>query len=454
MSNEAATGINYGTKGKEIRDRLAARTVRSAEIHGRSAEVLSLMLVPTVEMPHPIYIDSADGGRMVDVDGNGYIDLTMGFGPHVLSLRPEVVADALRRQLEKGWHFGIHDPRRAELARLLVEASPCGESVIFCNSGTEATMYAMRAARAFTGKTRVALFDGAYHGAHDYALVKPDLESPRSRPTATTFGGGVPDTVRDDTMMVLPYRDSAAFDLIREHKDELALVMIEPVQSSNPRLDTKDFLAELLRTCRACDVLFMLDEVITGFRIAYGGCQEYFGITADLATYGKALGGGLPIGAVAGRADVMELFESKPGGIFAGGTFSGNALTMAAGIAAMRYMRDHKGEIYPYLMEQGNRFAAAINRFCTEHQMPAQVMNAGSMFRLHFQSGPIDGSRDIAMDHAIAEREFYLHLLGRGVIVPGIHFALFCAAHTPDDVDEVIEAFKQSFLDVRADDLI
>jgi glutamate-1-semialdehyde-2,1-aminomutase len=455
MSTAESTVVKEGTKAQEIRDKLVAMTRRSAEVHASSAEVLAQEVVPTVEMPHPIYIESAYGGHMTDVDGNCYIDLTMGFGPHVLGIRPQVVADAIKEQADKGWHFGVHNPMREELGRLLVEAAPCADSVIFCNSGTEATMYAMRAARAFTGKPVVALFDGSYHGAHDYALIKPDMKSSRSRPTAKILGSGVPETIRDDTMMVLPYRDETAFEIIREYKDQLALVIIEPVQSSNPRLDTRDFLHGLLEVCRECDVLFMLDEVITGFRIAYGGCQEYYDIIPDLATYGKALGGGLPIGAVAGRREVMATFEAKKGGIFSGGTFSGNSLTMAAGIAVVRYMRDHKDEIYPYLMEQGNRFTSAINEFCMEHQMAAQVMNAGSMFHMHMQGGVIDSHRDVnPKEHAVAEREFYLHLLGRGVVVPGIHLAFFCTAHTPKDVDTVTEAFKESFVDVRADGLI
>ncbi|MBT4489419.1 MAG: aspartate aminotransferase family protein [Rhodospirillaceae bacterium] len=455
-ANTASEGTE-ATLSEGLRERLRARTPKSAAQNQRGAEVLAMEVVATVDMPHPIYIEQASGARMTDIDGNSYIDLSMGFGPHVLGHRPAVIEEALAAQIKQGWHFGIHNPLQEPLARLIQDAGGKTERTIFCNSGTEATMYGMRAARAFTGKNKIALFDGSYHGTHDYALTKAEPASDRSRPTAKTMGQGVPTLIKDDTMLVLPYRDATAFDLIREHKDDLALVMIEPVQSSNPRLDSNEFLHELARVCQQNDVLFLLDEVITGFRIAYGGCQEYYDLDADLVTYGKSIGGGLPIGALSGRADIMAQFSGQRGrddGVFSGGTFSGNPLTMAAGTAAINHLKEHASDIYPYLMEQGNRFADAINTFCREHQIPAQVLNAGSMFHMRFQGGEIDSSRDLTTDNGAAEREFYLHLLGHGVIVPGIHLAFFSAAHTPEDVDTVIEAFKQSFLDVRADGLI
>ena len=450
------------TEGREhrnfarARESLAARTPRSAEAKARGSKVLAMEVVQTVTMPHPIYIESAAGARVTDLDGNTYIDLTGGFGPLVLGHGPQCVKDALAEQLERGWHFGIHNARQAELAELLQEAGRCVDTAVFANSGTEATMYAVRLGRAFTNKSKIALFDGSYHGVHDYALVKADTASPRSRPTTRVLGGGVPDVIKGETVIVLPYRDPAAYDLIREHKDDLAMVLIEPVQSSNPRLDTGDFLHGLLDVCRESNVLFLMDEVITGFRIQYGGCQQHYDITPDLATFGKAIGGGQPIGAVGGRGDVMNGFTGKDDApfIFSGGTFSGNPLTMAAGIAAVSYMRERKETLYPYLNDQGNRFAEAVNGFCRDNDIPAQVMNAASMFHLIFQGGEIGGSRDITSENRAAERQFYLHLMNHGVIVPGIHLAFLSAAHTPADVDEVIGAFQASFLDVREDGLL
>ena len=314
-------------------------------------------------------------------------------------------------------------------------------------------MFAFRAARAFTGKRVVALFDGSYHGIHDYALVRADLKSERSNPSSITLGAGIPEEVSRDLMLMLPYRDKNAYELIRKYKDDLALVVIEPVQSSNPRLDNQDFLNGLRDVCTECEVLLMFDEVITGFRIEYGGCQEYYNINPDLITYGKAVGGGLPIGVVAGSKRVMNTFsgaEDTPA-IFAGGTFSGNPLTMAAGFGALEYLKENKDEIYPYLHSQGNRIAKEINKFCRSSNIPVQMMNAGSMLHLIFGGETIDSSRDIDHSQYKLEKEFYLHLLGHNVIVPGIHLAFISFAHKPEVIDEVIEAFKRTFEDLRED---
>jgi len=448
--------ILEGEKSQAVRNKLVARTSKSADVRFRGEHALAQEIVGTVDLPHPIYIESAEGPHLTDVDGNTYIDLTGGFGPMVLGNKPAVVEEALQGQIEKGWHFGIPSAPQQRLAEIVKDAAPCVDNVIFCNSGTEATMFAIRAARAFTGKQKVGLFDGSYHGVHDYGLVKADEASDRSRPTPTFLGAGVPPVVAAELSVVLPYRDETAFEIIREQKDELALVMVEPVQSSNPRLDAGAFLHGLKSVCEECGVLFLLDEVITGFRIEYGGCQSHYDIKPDLATYGKAIGGGLPIGAVGGREDIMNTFSGKDGApyIFTGGTFSGNPLTMSAGIAATSYLREHQDEIYPYLMEQGNRLATEVNSFCELHQIPAQIMNAGSMFHLVFTGGEINSSRDITHDWKIAEREFYLHLLGHDVIVPGIHLAFLSHAHRPEHVDTVIDAFKSSFEDLRADGIV
>lgn len=227
-----------GTRGAQARAKLAAMTPGSRALHERGSKVLPVEVVPTFEMPSPIYVRSMEGARITDVDGNTWLDLTMGAGPHVLGHRPRVVEDALHDQLRRGWHVVLHNERQVELAELLADAAPMAERKIFCNSGTEATMYGMRVARAFTGREKVAVFDGSYHGAHDYALVKADPESPRHAPTGKVIGGGVPRAIGDDTMVVLPYRDPAAFDIVRARKDELALVMVQPVQNTVPRDDS------------------------------------------------------------------------------------------------------------------------------------------------------------------------------------------------------------------------
>ena len=444
---------NLGENSLAVRNKLIERTAKSEKIASKGQEVLAQEIVQTVDLPHQIYIDSAEGPYLTDLDGNQYIDLTGGFGPNVLGNKPEAVESALSSQIKKGWHYGIPSEGQAHLAELIKDSSPSVDEVMFCNSGSEATMFAFRAARAVTGKRVVALFDGSYHGIHDYALIRADSKSDRSTPSSIPLGAGIPDEVSKDLMLMLPYRDENAFELIRQYKNDLAMVVIEPVQSSNPRLDNKEFLHGLREVCSECDVLLMFDEVITGFRIEYGGCQEYYNIKPDVITYGKAVGGGMPIGVVAGSKQVMNSFsgaEETPA-IFAGGTFNGNPLTMAGGIGALEYLRDNKETIYPYLHEQGNRLAREINEFCKMNNIPAKLMNAGSMMHLIFGGEEVDSSRDIDRSYYKVEREFYLHLLGHNVIVPGIHLAFISYAHTPEVIDKIIDAFKSTFEDLRSD---
>ncbi len=443
----------------DVRQELIRRTPNSREIYERSAEVLASEVVSTVDMPHPFYVAEARGSRIIDVDGNEYIDLTMGFGPHILGHAPDVVVDAVREAAPRGLQVGIHNPLQEKLARRIVDAAPALEQVVFENSGTEATMVAVRGARAYTGKTKVAVFDGSYHGVHDYVLYTAHRSSARDEPVPHPRGAGLPAETRDQVLM-LPYRSRAAFDLIRKHADELAVVLLEPVQSSNPRTDTKEWMQELREVCRESGVLFLLDEVITGFRLAYGGGQEIFDVQPDLATYGKIIGGGMPVGAVAGPREIMRVFTQdrrahaesglepiRP--IFSGGTFNGNPITMVAGEAQVGYLSDNRSDVYPYLTEQSDRMTDGINRFCEEEGIPARMMRAHSMFYLNFGKSPIEGARDIDPSYAKAQREFYLHLLHHGVIVPGIHLAFISTAHSPEDVDRVVDAFRSSFVQIR-----
>ena len=350
---------------------LEAKTRRSQQISEDRSEVLNSGLAANLEMPHPVFIDRGAGCYVYDADDNRYIDTSIGFGLHMLGHVHPVVEAAINERVPKGLMFGIHSTSQMKLAKLLLDASPCAERVVFCNTGSEATMYAFRAARGFSGKDKIALFDGFYHGAHDYGMWAADPQSPLDAPLPMPLGNGIPHVLQDLTLL-LPYRNPAAFDLIRAHKEELALVFVEGVQSSNPQPDAGEFLAELRAVCDECNVLFGIDEVITGFRVAYGGAQERFEVLPDIATYGKVVGGGLPVGAITGRADLMEVFTGigARGGIFSGGTFSGNPLTMEAGAAAVGYLCEHP-EIYTDLERRGDHLAPSVNGFCAAHGIPA-----------------------------------------------------------------------------------
>lgn len=448
----------------DVRKELLVRTKKSQEAALAAGKVLASEVVATIEMPHQFYVASAKGSRLTDLDGNSYIDLTMGMGPHLLGHAPDLVVEAVQDAVPRGLQYGVHHAGQEPLARMIVEAAPGLDQVMFGNSGTEATMYAVRAARALTGKDKVGIFDGSYHGVHDYVLAVPHHNSTREEPVAFPRSAGIPEATQSQVLM-LPYRERAAFDQIRKNADELALVLIEPVQSSNPQRETKEWLQELREVCRESGVLFVMDEVITGFRLAYGGGQEVFEIEPDFATYGKIIGGGTPIGALAGSAEKMRAFTTSRAAqqeagfepmrpVFAGTTFGGNPISMAAGVAQVAYLREHKGEVYPYLEAQSNRLSAEVNEFCESEGIPARLLNAWSMFHLHWGTDEIKSSRDVTAEFRKAEEEFYLHLLYHGVVIPGLHLFFLSYAHTPEDVDRVVSAFKQSFRDVREKGLV
>ncbi|MEQ8483021.1 MAG: aspartate aminotransferase family protein [Pseudomonadales bacterium] len=437
----------------EARAELSAKTAKSQAIAGERAEILNSGLAANLEMPHPIFIHRGEGAYVWDADGNRFLDTSVGFGLHMLGHRHPEIEAAIKARAELGWMFGIHTTAQMKLATLLHEASPCAERVVFCNTGSEATMYAIRAARGFSGRDRIALFEGAYHGAHDYGMWVADPSSPAAAPRKLPMGHGVPKAL-GDLVTLLPYRDRAAFDLIRAQADSLALVMVEGVQSSNPQPGAGEFLRELAEVCRGAGVLFAIDEVITGFRLAYGGAQERFGVTPDMATYGKVLGGGLPVGAITGRADLMEVFTGLGAerGIFSGGTFSGNPLTMEAGAAAVTHLRNHP-EIYTRLEAAGDRLAAGVNGFCEQRQIPAQMKHVGSMFHMFFQREPLHSMRDVRPGNTAAEKAFYLHALNRGVLVPGTQRAFLSAAHGDAEIALLIDVFRTSLLDVQREGL-
>jgi glutamate-1-semialdehyde 2,1-aminomutase len=428
---------------------LTDRTAGSADEHRASSALLPTVATGTLRVPYPIYVRSAHGARVVDVDGNEYIDLTMGFGPHILGHAAPVVVEAVREAARRGLQFALHSPYQRPLAELIAAAAPGNERVLFCNSGTEATMHAIRVARGFTGRERIAIFEGGYHGAHDYAMVVAEGEG---------RGAGVT-RAAVSTVSVLPFWSDAAFDAIRSQAGELAAVVVEAVQGANPQTGQGEWLLGLREVCSDAGVLLLVDEVLTGFRLGYGGAQERFALRGDLVTYGKIIGGGLPVGAVAGRAELMERFSNKvpeADQVFSTGTFSGNPLSMAAGAAVLEQLRAQP-DIYEQLARQSHRLADELNGFGVEREIPVRVDLADSIMflRLSTRREPPRTAREAALDvaPAAAYDALQLRLLERGVILPGVHQFHLSAAHTDDDVDEVIEACTESLLEVEAEGL-
>ncbi len=449
MAQAAVRDVQVGYLENAQRE-LAARTMRSQRMASDRTEVINGAMAASGTCPPPIFVSQNEGAYFEDLDGNVYLDTCMGFGVHVLGHRPRPVEDALRAQLAKGWHLSLRGEEQLAYARLIQSAAPWNERVVFCNTGTEATLYAIRAARALTGKSKIAKFDISYHGAHDGVLIWPAPGSPADTPTPMSFGYGITDGVMSDVIL-LPYRHPAALAAIAAHRDELAAVLVEPVQGSLPEADVGGFLAELRALCDDLGLILIFDEVLTGFRLAFGGAQERYGVTADITTYGKAAGGGLPIGVVAGRKDLMDAFGdfTAPKGIFFGGTFSGNPLSITAGRSTLRHLDSHR-EIYDHIDGLTARLTEGFNGFSARNGYSARIVSCGSMWQIFFRNEVLS---DFEYEGKDAEGAFYLHCLNMGVFIHATHRCYLSAAHTDEHVNQLLHVFETALHMVRADGL-
>jgi glutamate-1-semialdehyde 2,1-aminomutase len=390
----------------------------------------------------PFFIERAQGAKIWDVDGNEYIDYVGSWGPVILGHAPKVIVSAVREAAARGLTFGIPNPLEVEMAELICKWMPSIEKVRMVNSGTEATMSCIRLARGFTGHNKIIKFDGCYHGHVDALLVK-------SGSGALTHGrpdsAGVPEAFADLTIS-LPFNNS---DLVRqafhENRDQIAAIILEPIPANAglyfPR---KDFLSILREECTKHGALLIFDEVITGFRLARGGAQEIYGIKPDLSALGKVIGGGLPVGAFGGRAEIMDQL-SPDGPVYQAGTLSGNPLAMAAGLAQLRELERIDG--WKLLEERGRRFERLVRDAIAEAKMDITFHRIGSMFCLFFASGPV-------VDLASAQRsdlkmfaKFFHACLKRGVYFAPSQFetGFISTAHALEDIERTAEVMRQTF---------
>lgn len=397
-----------------------------------------------------LYLRRAEGCEIEDFDGNTFIDLGLGAGSAILGHAHPDVVSAITAQAARGTvyiapHMAVHD-----FGALLAGILPAFGGFVFCNSGAEATLRAMRIARAVTGRRRVAVFSGGWHGGHDLALADEAPNSPAQRPIPIHRTAGTPPELLD-LLLFLPYNAPEALELIRTHRHELALVLIEPAQGSNPRVDVGGFLRDLRQVTEECGVLLGFDEIITGFRLALGGGQEAFGVIPDIATYGKIIGGGLPVGMVAGKTEVMRRIRGGNNvmSVFMGGTFSANPLTIAAGLAAVRHLSERRETVYPALDAAFGSLRDAVNDFCSARGLPVRMINAGSFGRLLFTDRPVSSrhERDLYELGSEIQNAFYLCLLAAGVHVGSNRILFLSTAHDDTVVDAVTRAFIETLGD-------
>jgi len=442
------------------RDEIRSKSPRSLAIWQKNRAVMPAGVGSIFRLsdPFPVVVKRASGARVWDADDNEYLDFMLGFSVMILGNAPAEVEAAIQEALPRGTHYGQCHEHEYAFAKLFCDMVPGVEKVTFCNSGTEATMYALRLARATVGRPMVAKFEGGYHGTHDLLAVSfgrprptPDEFGPVEDPAAIPESPGLAEGAWKDTI-VLPYNHPAAFEKIRRHASRLAAVIIEPVQGAAGTIPAdKEFLSELRRITREIGAFLIFDEVITGFRLAPGGAREFYGVIPDVSAYGKIAGGGLPFGAVGGSAEAMRLMEYdiEPGAILMAGTFNGNPLVTAAGTAVLRRL-SQEPHLYARLNALGDRFRAEINRFAQEGDYPAIATGVGSMFWMHTSRGPINSVRDVHQGDRFAGPGLRLLYRKNGLHISPNH-GFLCTAHTDEAITQLIEIHKAAMEELRAE---
>ncbi len=399
------------------------------------------------EALYPIMASHSAGSRLWDIDGNEYIDLAMGYGVSFFGNDVPFIKAAMEAQLQKGFALGPQYELTAEVVQLICEMTG-NERVTFCNSGTEADMVALRLARAATGKNKIAFFAGSYHGTFDGVLALADAQSVFPMAVGTTQH-----TVQED--FILNYGTPEALESIRRNAHELAAVLVEPVQSRRPGFQPKEFLQELRRLTAEKDIALIFDEVITGFRIHPGGAQHWFDVRADIVTYGKVIGGGMPIGVVSGQARYLDGIDggfwrfgddsgpTRPTPFFAG-TFCKHPLTMAATRAVLLHLKAHGPQLQQQVNTRTADLVSVLNQFFQQENVPIQVNHFGSIFR--FESF---GQYHLSKMPLEMDLLFQL-LLEKGIYTWERRICFLSTAHTEADIERIIQAVKECIGELRA----
>jgi glutamate-1-semialdehyde 2,1-aminomutase len=388
----------------------------------------------------PLFMKSAEGAYMNDVDGNKYIDYINSWGPMILGHRHPQVQMAIEEQAGIAFSFGAPTYAELEIAKLIKSMVPNIDMVRMVNSGTEACMSAVRLARGFTGRSKILKFEGHYHGHADMFLKKAGSG-------VATLGikqeGGIPTAVSDDTL-VLAFNDAEALiEMVKNNKDDLAAIIVEPVAGNMGCVPPKEGYLQLMRQlCTKNNIVLIFDEVMTGFRLAPGGAQERLNVWADLVTFGKVIGGGMPVGAFGGRKDIMSLVAPL-GNVYQAGTLSGNPLAMSAGLATLKVLNENR-QIYAELDSKGLQLKERISEVLSKKGIPNMINQLGSMISIHFCSNEVTDFQSAAIGNNDTFKKFFHHLLNQGIYLPPSAFETWflCTALSSNDINKTIEAIE------------
>ncbi|WP_430503458.1 glutamate-1-semialdehyde 2,1-aminomutase [Haloparvum sp. PAK95] len=394
-------------------------------------------------MPHPFFIERGDGGHVIDADGNRYVDWAMGYGPLLYGHDvPEPVEAAIQSTVSEGPMYGAPTEIEVEHAEFVARHVPSVEQIRFVNSGTEATVSAVRLARGYTGRDKIVVMQGGYHGAQESTLVEGAAGD------ASPSTAGIPEEFAQHTLPI-PFNDpEAAHEVFEEHGDDIAGVLVEPILANKGIVEPVDGYHETLRDlCDDHGSLLVFDEVITGFRVGGLQCaQGKFGVTPDVTTFGKIVGGGFPVGAIGGKAEIIEQFTPS-GNVFQSGTFSGHPVTMAAGHEYLKYAAKH--DVYEHVNDLGQRLRDGIRDICEDQAPEYTVVGTDSLFKTVFTRDgerPKNGADVARADTERWERVFWQEMKDRGIFLTANQFEsqFVSYAHTEEDVEETLDAYAES----------
>lgn len=421
--------------------------IKSKELFDRSVKVIPGGVNSPVRFfkPYPFFVSSGFGSKIVTADHRTLLDYCMGYGSLILGHSYPQVLETIKNQLDKGTLFCIPTEKEVYLAELLTDIIPCAEKVRILNTGSESTMTAIRLSRAFNKRKKIIKFDGGYHGAYDYVLVKAG-----SGAANIPSSEGSLEEISKETLIV-KYNDLEDLEnIIKKESGNISCLIVEPILGNYGLvLPEKNYLNNLRKVTRENDIILVFDEVITGFRLSLGGASEFFGLKPDLATFSKSLGNGFPIAALCGKAEIMDQL-SPIGNVYQASTYAGNPISVSACIATMHVLKANKNTIYPQLARSCDTLVKGIRDSINKFDEFFTINSIGSLFQIFFTSGKVNSTLDVIKSDQKLFEKFFLMLLQKDIFIPPSQFetCFTSFSHNEEDIERTIESYSNSLLKI------